>query len=132
MTIEMRYYLRIGEVSKITGLTCSTLRYYQQINLIRDIKKDEAGLRIYSAEDVQWINFIVSVKTANLSIQDINLYADLYYSKNENFRDRLNLTLECKEKLVKEREKMNQGIEFMNEKIEYYKTKIAKTNDNIK
>lgn len=120
--------MKIGEVSKIAGFACSTLRYYEQINLIRDIKKDESGLRDYSEEDVQWIKFIASMKVTKLSIQDINLYGDLYYGKNEDFSARLAVTLECKEKLVKEKDIISQSIDSLKKKIEYYKSKI----DNIK
>lgn len=116
--------MKIGEISKVTGLTPSTLRFYEEIGLIKDVQTNEAGQRNYSQEDLQWIKFVVSMKAACLSIEDIKKFGSLYYSKNEDFNDRLSVALKCKEKLIKERNKILAGIEFLDKKIDLYKSKL--------
>ncbi len=44
--------LRIGEVAKLAGLTTRTLRYWEEIGLIRPSDYRESGERLYSQTDV--------------------------------------------------------------------------------
>lgn len=112
--------MRIGEIANITGLECSTLRYYEEINLIRSIKRNEQGLRDYDEDDLAWIKFIVAMRQACVSIEDIKAFGELYYSKNENLFDRRQVAFKCKEKLLIEKEAIESGIRFLDKKIAYY------------
>lgn len=120
----MEVPLKISEISKIVGLECSTLRYYEQIELIRNIKKNNLGQRDYSEEDLAWVKFVVAMKKAGLSINDIKKFGELYYSQNEDFNDRLKVALECRQKLVDERELIDSGIRFLDKKVNFYKMRI--------
>jgi DNA-binding transcriptional MerR regulator len=50
--------LRIGEVAKLTGLTTRTLRYWEEIGLIRPSSHRESGERMYSETDMTRVNRI--------------------------------------------------------------------------
>lgn len=68
----------IREVSRLTGITTYTLRYYEKIGLIPSPtraqgKKD--GARQYSDKDLQFIHFIHELKQTGMKLQDILLYA---------------------------------------------------------
>lgn len=39
---------KIKQVSEITGLPASTLRYYEKEQLLPTVKRNEAGVRIYN------------------------------------------------------------------------------------
>lgn len=116
--------MKISEVSKITGLESSTLRYYEQIELIRYIEKNSAGRREYSENDLAWIKFVVAMKNAGLSVYDIKKFGELYYNNNEDFNDRLEVALACRKKLVDERALIDSGIRFLDKKVKFYKEKI--------
>ncbi|MBI9012448.1 MAG: MerR family transcriptional regulator [Clostridiales bacterium] len=116
--------MRIGEISELTGLSCSTLRYYEKIELIKNIKLNDSGQREYTEEDLQWIKFVVSMKSACLPIEDIKKFGMLYYSNNEDFNERLSVALECREKLIVEKKKIDAGIDFLNKKVNLYKSKL--------
>ena len=116
--------MKISDVSKKTGLSNSTLRFYENQKLIRNISKDKQGIRNYTENDIKWIKFLASIKNANLSLSEMMSYAELYYNKNESFVDRLELTIQCREKLENEMNQLKQGMEFLDCKIQYYKEKI--------
>jgi len=124
--------LKIGEISKLTGLNCSTLRYYEDINLIKNIKINETGQRDYTEEDLQWIKFVVSMKSACLPIEDIKKFGELYYSNNEDFNKRLSVALQCREKLIEERKKIDAGIKFLNKKVDLYKSILKTDMEEVK
>ncbi len=116
--------MKISDVCKETGFSSSTLRFYEKQGLIRGIKKDKRGIRNFSKDDIKWIKFLASMKNARLSLSEMMSYAELYYSKNESYADRLAVTIQCREKLMVELNQLKEGIKFLDYKIEYYKEKI--------
>lgn len=125
--------LKISEISEITGLESSTLRYYEEIGLIRDIRKNSSGIRAYTADDLAWIKFVAAMKTAGLAIADIKKFGELYYNQNEDFNDRLCVAKECYDKLLIEKRAIEKGIRFIQKKIAFYESMIVdkeKSNEN--
>lgn len=47
----MNYY-KIGEVTKIKGLSRDTPKYYGKIGLIKELEKDNPGRKKYSEKDI--------------------------------------------------------------------------------
>ena len=70
----------ISEVVKISGLPPSTLRYYEQIKLIRSVGRN--GLRRqYSSEVLNKLNIIRLGRLAGLSLNEIS---EMFNSSEEN------------------------------------------------
>ncbi len=64
-------YWRIGELSTATGLTVRTLHHYNQIGLLTPARRSGGGHRLYSAEDVRRLMFIVILRRAGLPLAEI-------------------------------------------------------------
>ena len=63
---------RIGEFSKITGLTTQTLRYYDSEKILSpSYRNEENGYRYYSAEDIKTAQFISWLRKFNFSIMEM-------------------------------------------------------------
>ncbi len=62
---------RIGEVAKMTGLSVDTLRYYEKAALLENIYRNEAGIRLYSEQDVSSLRFIQRAQRMNFSLAEI-------------------------------------------------------------
>ncbi|WBW96687.1 MerR family transcriptional regulator [Oceanirhabdus sp. W0125-5] len=120
--------MKIREISKETGLSTSTIRYYEQQNLIRGVERDKNGIRNFSEDDKKWIKFLSSVKRAGLSLEQMMHYAELFYSKNESIPQRLEVTKQCRESLIEKMNEIKKGIEFLDHKIDYYNEKIYRKN----
>ena len=56
----------ISEVSKITGLTTHTLRYYDKEGLLPYVRKLKNGIREFSDDDLNWIKIIECLKSTGL------------------------------------------------------------------
>ena len=63
--------LKIGELSKVTGLSRDTLRYYEKEGLIKPSLRNAAGYRLYSKQDLSSINFVITAKKVGFSSDDI-------------------------------------------------------------
>lgn len=71
----MEKYFKIGEISKLYHIGVDSLRYYEQIGLIRP-KRSEAGYRLYSINDIWRLNVIRDLLELGFSTQVIRQYLD--------------------------------------------------------
>ena len=63
---------KIGDFSRISRVTVRTLRYYDEIGLLKPVRVDEyTGYRYYSIEQLPELNRIVMLKEIGLSLDDI-------------------------------------------------------------
>lgn len=67
----MNTYYSIGEVSKITGATVKTIRYYDEINLLPASHTSPNGYRYYSHEDIWQLELILFLRYLGFKVKDI-------------------------------------------------------------
>ncbi|MFF5248718.1 HEAT repeat domain-containing protein [Streptosporangium sp. NPDC000095] len=61
----------IGEVARRSGVSARMLRHYDALGLVRPTGRTDAGYREYSAEDIQRIFHIESLRSLGLSLHDV-------------------------------------------------------------
>ncbi|WP_103107228.1 MerR family transcriptional regulator [Brevibacillus reuszeri] len=61
----------IGEVAKITGTTVKTVRYYDQIGLVKPVTHTEGGHRLYTTEEIWRLELILTLRYLSFGIEDI-------------------------------------------------------------
>ena len=112
--------MQIGEVSKLTGLSYHTLRYYEKVGLIRNISRNEQDKREYTEKDVEWINFLVSLKKAKMPLSEFARYAELYYcsdSCTECITERVNLLEVHKNRLIEQIGELQDSVDYLGWKV---------------
>ena len=67
--MEERSY-KIGELAKLTGHTTRTLRYYEELKLIRS-ERTQGGQRVFDSNCPTRLNIIESLKLAGFSLLEI-------------------------------------------------------------
>ncbi len=67
----------IGEVAQLTGFPAKTLRYYEEIGLVRPATRTEAGYRLYGQEEVAKLEFVRQAKLIGLKLEEIKELVDL-------------------------------------------------------
>ncbi|MGP1906896.1 MerR family transcriptional regulator [Metabacillus sp. JX24] len=65
-----------GEVSKEHAVSVRTLRYYDQIGLLKPSCKQDNGRRHYSEQDLLTLEKILLLKSLSLSLDDIRMMMD--------------------------------------------------------
>lgn len=68
--------ISIGELSRISGLSLRTLRYYDQINLLKPSAATEAGYRLYSDADLQRLHTIMLFRELEFPLAEIRSMLD--------------------------------------------------------
>ncbi|MER6006533.1 MerR family transcriptional regulator [Nonomuraea angiospora] len=67
--------LTIHEVSRRSGLSEPTLRYYEEVGLVGPIDRDEnSGHRRYRDEDLHVIEALACLRAVGVSIEDMRAY----------------------------------------------------------
>lgn len=69
--------MNIGEASRVCGLGEHTLRYYERIGLLPAIRRDKAGQRDYSPDDLRWLDFLVKLRATGMPLRQMRRYAEL-------------------------------------------------------
>jgi effector-binding domain-containing protein len=71
---EKENMLKIGDFSKFSQVSIKTLRYYDEIGLLKPEKVDQfTGYRYYSADQFTVLSKIVGLKDLGLSLEEISL-----------------------------------------------------------
>lgn len=69
--------LTIGQVAETIGVSTHTLRYYEQAGLIRAVGRTQAGHRLYSPADLDWLQFVMRLKATGMPIAGMQAFAAL-------------------------------------------------------
>lgn len=123
--------MRIAEVSKKYDISADTLRYYERIGLLEHVRRNESGMRDYSEADCARIQFIKCMRGANVSIEALIEYMQLFAEGDSTVAARKAL-LEEQRDLVRERiNEMQAGLDRLNYKIENYDSIIRKAEQEL-
>jgi DNA-binding transcriptional MerR regulator len=61
----------ITEVCAQTGLSPRTIRYYEEMGLLPDVRRRSSGRRVYGADELERLGFISRLKALGLSLSEI-------------------------------------------------------------
>ena len=88
------YNVNIGKAAKLSNLTVKTVRYYADIGLIKPLKSNSTGYRVFSDDDLDQLQFVAKARKFNFTIQECEELLSLYSDKNRSSKEVKDLTLE--------------------------------------
>ena len=118
--------MKISEVSKKYNISPYTLRYYEKEGLLPNVKKNASGIREYSENDCNWVEFIKCMRGAGLSIEVLAKYIELFYKGDSTKEERKNILTEERAKLIEKRDAIQATIDRLDYKIDAYDKTIIK------
>jgi Predicted transcriptional regulators len=86
--------MKIGELSKKTGLPVSAIRYYEDLKIIQS-KRTDSGYREFVPETVELLGLLMQAKSLGFSLKEIKEMALLMRSGVLN-KDKLRARFELK------------------------------------
>jgi DNA-binding transcriptional MerR regulator len=110
----------IQEVTRATGLSAHTLRYYERIGLIHPIAREENTRRRYTADDVGWIDFLLKLRATGMSVKDMQKYAELQRQGDETLPARVEMLKSLRDKVEARMDELNEHLKLIYYKIEIY------------
>jgi Cu(I)-responsive transcriptional regulator len=70
--------MNISQAAKLSGLPSETIRYYEKIDLLINVKRSANGYRDYDAKDVALLSFLQHARTTGFSLDECRHLLDLY------------------------------------------------------
>lgn len=117
--------MTIAEVSQKYGLPADTLRYYEKEGLIPPVHRTESGLRDYTQQDCNWVEFIKCMRGAGLSIATLREYVRLFKQGDRTLQKRKNLLLQERQHLQARIQEQQAVLERLNYKIKIYEKQLV-------
>ncbi|MFM0180987.1 MerR family transcriptional regulator [Paraburkholderia aspalathi] len=119
---KMSKALTIGEVAATIGVSTHTLRYYEQAGLIRAVGRTQAGHRLYSPADLDWLQFVMRLKATGMPIAGMQAFAALRAEGQSTVGERRDLLVAHRDAVLARIAELQNNLGAIIDKIAYYET----------
>lgn len=110
----------IKEISQLFQLPSSTLRYYEEMGLLKNVDRTPSGQRIYTEDHIGCLKAICCFKRAGLTITDISRFFTLEDNEFTNIDEILALLYKHRTHMEQKLEEITADLIHINEKIAYH------------
>ena len=124
--------MTIAQVSQKYGVSADTLRYYERIGLLPPVGRTKSGIRDYTEEDCNWVNFIKCMRSAGLPVETLIEYVGLFGRGDETIPARKELLMEQRRQLAARIGEMQAVLDRLDKKIEGYESHLLKAERSLK
>lgn len=114
----------IGELAALTGISPSTLRYYDIEGFFPDLNREQSGARIFTDREVGLLKIIECLKATGMSIKDIKQFIDWRDGGDATLGQRKNLFHERLKVVEEQLENLRKIRETLLYKCWYYDTAV--------
>ena len=110
----------VKEVAELLGVSCHTVRYYDDRGLIPGTKRNSANQRLFDDMEVEWLFVSLTLKNTGLSLKDVRHYIELYQRGDSTLPERYEIMRKQKEKTIREMEELKLRLAVLDRKIDHY------------
>lgn len=119
----------IIEVSKKTGVSPRTLRYWCEHGLFPLIERSSGGARYFSKGDIEWVQWVVRFRKMGMSVERLREYINLAIKGDSTLEPRLAMIKEEKTRILAELDEIKEALACVDKKIEFYEEAIKAKSD---
>ncbi len=118
-------FYSIGEVADKTGITISTLRYYDREGMFPDMKRSSGGIRVFSDKELNTLRVIECLKISGMSIREIKEFLGWCQEGDASLQKRREMFHHRLEALQKQMDELQNTMNILKYKCWYYDTAVA-------
>ncbi len=122
---------KIGQLAELTGLTQRTIRYYDELGLLKTSSRTQGGQRIYSDSDLLYIKRIMELKSLSFSLEEIKVII-LLGGDDESGEKRRAVLLENYRRKKEEAEKRKNAIENEIGELDWHIMQLERAGNSFK
>ena len=112
--------MKISMVSKQSGMSVDTLRYYERIGLLPEVNRGENGIRDFDELDLRRIEFVKCMRRAGLPIDVLIDYFSLVQQGDRTIEARKGILMQQRALLLERMAEMQQTLDLLDHKINVY------------
>ena len=112
--------MKISEVAERTGLSISTIRFYEKSSLCPIIERGADGKRVFSKTDADWLELLASLRATGMPMEEMRAFAELYASGDDTIPERRAALLAPRQSLADRRAELDQCRAILKRKLQRY------------
>lgn len=110
----------ISEVAEHSGLSISTIRFYEKSGLCPFVQRGSDGKRRFSKSDADWLELLASLRSTGMPLAEMRSFADLYASGNGRIPERKAVLLTHRRRLEDRQAELNRCCAILDRKLDRY------------
>lgn len=110
----------VGEIAKKLQVAPSTLRYYDKEGLLPFVERSSGGIRIFKAEDMDWLEMIECLKHTGMPIKEIKHFIDCCMAGDSHINERLSIIKNQRNRVLAEIEHLQSRLSMLDFKTWFY------------
>ena len=115
----------IQEISEMTELPSSTLRYYEELGLLEPVERLANGHRRYTEDDLRRITFIKKLRLIGMSLDTMREFLALYRDGKSSAKQRREILIEHRKNVQAQIDDLVEMLGFIDYKIGLYEGEEA-------
>lgn len=121
----------ISEIAQKSGISPSTLRYYDKRGLLPFVDRDKNGRRAFKDNDLNFLEVIECMKKSGLTIEQIRSFIDLCMQGDMTLHQRYDFLDHEEHTLINKIQVLQKQLDFLRYKKWYYKTSLVAGTEKI-
>lgn len=118
-------YYSIGEVANLTGISISTLRYYDREGMFPDMERSNGGIRVFSDKEMENLRVIECLKSSGMPIKSIKEFLGWCQEGDASLDKRRAMFYARLEEVERQMEALQETKNRLRYKCWYYDTAVA-------
>ncbi|MDH6365325.1 DNA-binding transcriptional MerR regulator [Enterococcus sp. PF1-24] len=118
-------YYNPHEVAEMLNTTIPTLHYYEKADLLPTIQRNSSGARIYSSQNIEWLQMIILMRAAEIPIKEIRNYSQLLKIGPTTSSERYQLIKMYKKTVETRIANMLNSLKWLEAKTNFYQEMLA-------
>lgn len=102
----------ISALSRKTGLSIHTLRFYEKEGLLRYVERTDSGRRVYGEASMGCLLGVLCMKQAGMTLPQIKAFMDITIEGVDTLPQRLEMMQSARDQLSKNKEAIERGIQL--------------------
>ena len=112
--------MRIAEAAAKSGLSIDAIRHYERSDILLETQRGSDGRRCFSADNVEWLSLLNSLRDTGRSIKTMRRFAALYRAGDHTIPERKAILIAHSESLKKRRANLDRCEKLLAYKISIY------------
>lgn len=110
----------IHEVAQKMGISTYSIRYYHDHGMLPFVQRDENNNRVFSDDDLEWLNIIVCLRATGMPVERIQHYLDLVQEGETTVPERYDMMKAQQERTLSEISDLQKHLSTINFKVDHY------------